>query len=111
MVSLLDYDECDLRLVTLLQLLASSSDGDKLLGQDSQELALGAPVTEHDDFLGLATVVLIVELHQELLGHVLHVLDDLLGALQAHVLHPHLNLVVHSPRKIVIKGNFKRRIN
>ncbi len=91
---LLDHNEGDWRLVSLLQLPAGLPHGHKLLSQNGQELALAAAVTEDDNLLRLATSVALEEFHQQLLCNVLHVLDDLLSADEAHVLNPHLDLVV-----------------
>ena len=87
-----DFFLGDLRLVALLQLLAGLAHRHQLRRQDHQELPLAHPVLVHHDLLRLPALVLIVELHQEFLGHVLHVVDHLLvlGA----VLHPHLDLIV-----------------
>ena len=91
-VPLLDDDVGDHGLVVLLQLLAGLPHGHQLLGQHRQELALADPITVHDDLLGLPALVSGVELEQEVLGDLLHVVDDLL--VLSPILHPHLYLVV-----------------
>ena len=111
---LLHHDESDGRTVSLFHLSAGGPDGDKLLCQDGEELedvykievnnkpqlktdlALAHSVTEHDQFLRFPSVVRIVELHQQILGDVLHVDYDLLVVVQPPVLHPHLHLVLDS---------------
>ena len=49
-------------------------------------LALTDSVTEHHQFLRLPPIVCLVELHQQVLRSVLHVIDDLLVIIQAPVL-------------------------
>ena len=61
-MSLLDHNEGDWRLVSLLQLLAGLAHGHKLLSQHSQELALAAAVTEDNNLLRLATSIALKEL-------------------------------------------------
>ena len=91
-MTLLDDDVGDHGLVVLLQLLASLSHDHQLLGQHRQELPLADPVPVHDDLLGLPALVSGVELEQEVLGDLLHVVDDLL--VLSSVLDPNLDLVV-----------------
>ena len=52
-------------------------------------LTLADSVTEHHQLLRLPPIVGLVELHQEVLGGVLHVLDDLLVIVQPAVLSKH----------------------
>ena len=93
-VPLLDDDVGDHGLVVLLQLLAGLPHGHQLLGQHRQELALADPITVHDDLLGLPSLVGGVELDEQLLGDLLHVVDDLL--VLSSLLDPDLHLVVGS---------------
>ena len=91
-VTLLHDDVGDHWLVILLQLLASLSDGHQLLRQHRQELPLAHTIAVHDDLLGLPALVRSVELDEEVLGDLLHVVDDLL--VLPSLLDSDLNLVV-----------------
>ena len=80
-VSLLDNNESDWRLIIFLNLLTSFADSNQLIGENCQELSFTAAVPEHDQFLRLSSSILLEEPQKQLLGDVLHVLDDLLIAL------------------------------
>ena len=56
-------------------------------------LTLTDSVTEHHQLLRLPTLVGLVELHQQVLGGVLHVLNDLLVIVQSPVLQRENNLI------------------
>ena len=56
-------------------------------------LTLTDSVTEHHQFLWLPPTVGLVELHQQVLGGVLHVLDNLLVIVQSPVLQRENNLI------------------
>ena len=93
---LLNNNKRNWRLIILLNLLASLSDGHQLVGKNRQELSFAAAVSEHDQFLRLSSSVLFEEPQQKFLGDILHVLDDLFVALNAHVLDSHLNFIIDS---------------
>ena len=56
-------------------------------------LTLTDSVTEHHQLLGLPSLVGLVELHQQVLSGVLHVLNDLLVIVQSPVLQRENNLI------------------
>jgi len=91
---LLDNDVGDGWLVVVLQLLAGLSHGDQFLGQHGEELSFADSVSIHDDLLRLPSFVGRVELDQEVLGDLLHVVDHLL--VLPSILDPDLHLVVGS---------------
>ena len=93
---LLNNNKSNWRLIILLNLLASLSDGHQLVSKNRQELSFAAAVSEHDQFLRLSSSVLFEEPQQKFLGDILHVLDDLFVALNAHVLDSHLNFIIDS---------------
>ena len=93
-MSLLDHNMGDLWLVVFFQILACLSHGEYLPDQNRQELTLAHSISEHNNFLGLPPLICSVELHEKVLGHVLHVLDDLL--ILPSILDPDLHLVVCS---------------
>ena len=93
-MSLLDDDVGDGGLVVFLQLLASLSHGHKLLGQHGEKLSFADSIAIHEDLLRLPSFVGRVELDQEVLGDLLHIVDHFL--ILSSVLDPDLNLVVGS---------------
>ena len=97
MVTLLHHQVGNGRLVVLFKLPASILYGNKLVGQHSQELALAASVPEHYQLLRLSFPILLEELQQKVLRHILHVLYDFLVTFDPHLLDSHLDFIINSP--------------
>ena len=85
MMSLLDHNESDARLVVRLQLDTGLSDGSQLVLENMAELSLTDTVPVHDDPVRLVAACALVEHHEMLPHHDGQVLDDVLSLL----LHPH----------------------
>ena len=98
MVPLLDHDVGDGGLVGAVpEPRARRADGEKLPGHHGLELALAHPVPEHDQPLGpLSRDPL--ELMQQFLDDVLHILDHLLILLR--LLDPDLDLILHMGARV-----------
>merc|ERR1719186_542353 len=88
---LLNHQVGDERLVTFLQLSASSFQSLQFSGQNLEELSLADSISEHDDPFWLSSLSACKEFLEKLDSDRLHILDDFLVLFPR--LHPDLNLV------------------
>ena len=86
------YNVGDQRLIRFLQLFTGTLYGQQLSDHHCGELAFTHTISKHHQ--GLWSIIGFVELLQENLDNILHVLDDLL--VLATVLHPDLHNVLGS---------------